>query len=136
MGIAGTVIAVAALVASFLFSDSPGQTASRFMVALATHDNAELARLSFIEGVTEEELKKRWEYSTEVAGKHYRFRYDIKSVTKSGDTTASAELLMVRNADETSAYEENYGLPLEKVDGQWKVDLIGIDRRIFPRMPR
>ncbi|MBX3096928.1 MAG: hypothetical protein KF812_08705 [Fimbriimonadaceae bacterium] len=135
-GIAGAFIAVAALIASFLFSDSPGRTASEFMVALATHDTKMLAKTSFIEGKSEAELEEDWKYATEVAGKHYRFRYDIKSVTRSGDTTASATLLMVRNADDSSAYEDLYGLPLEKIDGQWKVDLVGIDRRIFPRMPR
>jgi len=136
-GLAGAVIAVVAVVASSVFADTPRRVAAEFMVALARGDAERLAQLSFIEGVSEQELVERWKYTVEI-GRHYRFRYTIKSVTTSEteENVASAEVLMVRNSDSTSPYEEIYGLPLEKVDGVWKIDLAGIDRRIYPAMPR
>ncbi len=45
-------------------------------------------------------------------------------------------MMVIRNAERDGAYEEKFELPLVKKDGKWKVEVLGLDRRLYPGLPR
>lgn len=132
----GVVVAVIALVVLlFMGQKSPQETGSRFMDALARGDVDGLVQTSFVPGKSSEELRKDWEFTTKTVAKYYRFRWKITSSNVVNDESATVRLAVERNYGPGS-YEENYGLPLLKVNGEWKVDASGISREMYPGLPR
>lgn len=131
----GVVVAVIALVVLiFMGQKSPAEAGSRFMDALARGDVDGLCKTSYAPGKTPEELRKDWEFATTV-GKHYLFYWTITSSSAVTDDSATVRLAVQRNFGPGS-YDENYGLPLHKVNGEWKVDVSGISREMYPALPR
>lgn len=120
----------------FIKTDSPGQTAQKFMSALAMGDSKTLAQLSYMDGVPESEIEKKWEYTTQVAGKYYHFVWQIISESQASSDTASIKLDVVRNADSDSAYAERFGIPLVHQNGKWLVDVRSMSREMYPSLPR
>ncbi len=132
----GVVVAVAALVVLlFMGQKSPGEAGSRFMDALARGDVDTLVKTSYSPGKSPEELRKDWEFATHTVGKHYLFHWEITSSNVVNDDSATVRLAVQRNFGPGS-YDENYGLPLHKIDGEWKVDASGISREMYPALPR
>jgi hypothetical protein len=120
-----------------LFSgESPTGVAVRFMGALADGDYKELAELSHIEGRDQKDLEEDWKFATEVAGKYYSFRYRFVNQVDSDKNTASVRTQVWRNYNGGSSYEENFPLPITKVDGKWKVLVRGLSRKMYPGLPR
>ncbi len=126
------VVAVAILL--LYGKEGPAAAGSRFMDALARGDVDALTKASIGEGKTQEELRKDWEFTTRVS-KHYLFHWNIVSANVVDDETANVRVQVMRNFS-PSSYEENYGLPLRKVDGEWKVVATGISREMYPGLPR
>ena len=132
----GVAAAVAALVVLLLLGQkSPGEAGSRFMDALARGDVNTLVKTSYAPGKSPEELRKDWEFATQTVGKHYLFYWTVTSSNQVNDTDATVRLSVQRNFGPGS-YDENYGLPLHKIDGEWKVDASGISREMYPALPR
>lgn len=135
------LVAIVAAVATILIfvlygrTESESKAARDFMVALSHGKTAELAKLSFIEGDSEEQLKAKWDKSFTFA-KQYRFVWVIKRSAKASENEASVSLGVWRNAGNPSTYEEKYDLPLSRINGKWKVDVKGISRTMFPALPR
>lgn len=119
----------------FFARDSAGATAGNFMTALAKGDVPELVRLSHMPEVSNEDLKKKWEFTVD-AGKYYRFTWKITAVEQLTETTGTAKMQVMRNATSGSSYEENFQLPLVKIDGEWKVDVSSMNRGLYPALPR
>jgi hypothetical protein len=130
--ILGVVVLVVVL---FMGQESPSAAGSRFMSALAKGDPEALAKNSFVSGKSQEELLESWKFATGVAGKHYMFRWKISSSRVVDDRSATVRMQVEKNFGPGS-YEENFDLPLEKVDGKWKVDAGGISREMYPGLPR
>lgn len=131
----GVVLAAVALAILLLYGqEGPAAAGSRFMDALARGDVKTLAETSYVPGKSPEELRKAWEFTT-AAGKHYLFHWEITSSSQVNDHDATVRLAVQRNFGPGS-YDENYGLPLHKVDGKWKVDASGISREMYPALPR
>jgi hypothetical protein len=127
---------VAAIVVLFLMAgDSPSGVATRFLTALAKGDSKTLAETSFIDGVSQEELQKKWEATHEVT-KYWQFNYMIQDSTQQDANNAAVVMQWVKNATSQSSYGEKYELPLAKRDGKWKVDVRGISREMYPALPR
>lgn len=127
------VIVVALLL--FFGKEGPAVAATRFMDALARGDVDTLTKTSFANGKTQEELRKDWEFATSTVGKHYRFAWSIVSSNVVNDETANVRVSVERNFGPGS-YPENYGLPMRKEEGVWKVDASGISREMYPGLPR
>lgn len=121
----------------FLFSGrTPTTVASEFMGALGTRDTDTLAKLSYMPGRSQDEIKKEWQYTTETVAKHYRFAFRVLSAKEATETIASVSVHVFRNADMSSTYAEKFELPLLKVDDTWLVDIRGINREMYPGLPR
>ena len=132
----GVVVAVVALVGLlFAGQKSPAETGSRFMDALARGDVDALVKTSYVPGESPEDLRKQWAFTVGNPGKHYLFHWEITSSNTVDDDTANVKLSVQRNLGPGS-YDENYGLPLHKVNGEWKVDASGISREMYPGLPR
>ena len=127
---------VAAVVVLFLMAgESPSGVASKFLTALAKGDSKTLAETSFIEGVSQDELQKKWEATHEVT-KYWQFNYMIQDTTQQDANNAAVVMQWVKNATSQASYGEKYELPLAKRDGKWKVDVRGISREMYPALPR
>ncbi|HRJ26862.1 MAG TPA: hypothetical protein PLO61_05055 [Fimbriimonadaceae bacterium] len=130
------LISIAMIVVTLLFTrDQPTQAANRFMIALGRGQVDELMELSTFEG-SADQIRKQWEYATQVAGPHYRFVYRILEYTPQGDNQAAVRIGLTRNVFGDAPYEELYDLPLRKVDGKWKVEVRNLARDMYPALPR
>lgn len=130
---------VGAIVIGVLFlmgGESPMSVGSRFMAALADGDAAELTELTLLDGQSKDEVRKQWDYAVGVAGIHYAFAYQILNQVQSDDDTASVRMKVWRNARSAGTYDENFALPMVRRDGKWLVDVRGINRAMFPALPR
>ncbi|MBC8064912.1 MAG: DUF4878 domain-containing protein [Chlorobia bacterium] len=134
------VVIMAALVAAvaglfLLAGESPTAVTGKFLTALAKGDAKTLASLSFMDGLPEAEIEKKWQ-ETHDASKFWTFAYQIQDSNEQDANTATVRLQWIKNAMSGSAYEEKYELPLLKVGGKWKVDVRGISREMYPSLPR
>jgi len=131
-------LASIALVAAifFLGGEGPSAVANKFMKALARGDVNQLAALSTIGENSTEELKKKWEYAVNVAGPHYRFAYAIRSERQMSDDEAAVSIGVWRNYFSGIAYDEKFELPMIRKDGKWLVEVRGINREMYPGLPR
>ncbi len=131
------VIAIAMVVIVFVFSkQSLSNVGGQFMDALARGDVNKLTDLTYLGGEPSDQIQKKWEFATQVAGKHYSFRWAINSEVQIDPNDGTVRLQVERNAGSGSSYPENYELPMVKVDGKWKVDVNGISREMYPALPR
>lgn len=127
--------AAVAVVALFLTSGSSPQTTGQvFMSALVRGDAKTLAQTTTSTSMDDAELLKAWEKTVKDA-EHYRFTYRILAASQSSPDSAAVMMQVLRNLDVTS-YEENFQLDLKKVDGKWKVRMEGLNREMYPFMPR
>ncbi|GEM_PF-513533 len=130
------ILGAAALAMVLFFNqESPGEAGARFMDALARGDVKQLTADSYAPGKSQEELSKDWQFATQVASKHYLFFWTIVSSTVQSEDSAVVKVQVQRNFGPGS-YDENYGLPLHKRNGKWKVDASGISREMYPALPR
>lgn len=130
-GILGAII----VVALFLFRGSdPAVEGTKFMQALARGDAKTLAELSHDPSLDQAALEKEWEFTTEV-GKHYLFMYKMMHTTRHTEESATVNMKVWRDYG-PSSYDENFGLPMVKVDGEWKVSLNELSRALYPALPR
>ena len=134
--VAGIAGIVAILVLFFVAGESAESAAVRFMDALAKGDVKTLVAMSDSPDTEPAELEKQWEYTAKVAGPHYMFFYKINSSLNPTENTAMVRMMVSRNVNREGSYEEKFELPMIKRDGKWKVEVRGLDRRLYPNLPR
>ena len=133
----GSIVCVVLVVALVLLSrESPSSAGLRFMAALSNKDVDTLTKMSMMSGESEDQIRKQWDFSVNVAEKYYRFGWKMAGAGQPSPTTASIKLQMIHDADHPGAYEELYELPMVKVGDDWKVDVRGISREFYPGLPR
>jgi hypothetical protein len=71
-----------------------------------------------------------------VAGKDYSFRWSITGEMQTDDNDGTVRLQVERNFGSGASYPENFQLPMVKVNGQWKVEVNGISREMYPGLPQ
>jgi hypothetical protein len=131
------IVSIFIVIGLFLFAkDDVAETTGGFMNALARGDVGRLVELSYYPEINQDQLKKKWDFTVNRAGPHYRFSYRIVNITHSDPSTAAATLMVIRNVDSGSSYEEKFQLPLVKDRDQWKVDIRAISRTLYPGLPR
>ncbi len=131
------VAGMAVILALMLFTKpSPTQVANDFMVALAKGDVPKLTELSFLDGDDKAAMTKKWEYTTQVVGPHYHFRWLTVAETQADSNTANVKIRLYRNSRNPGTYEENFAVPLIQKDGRWLVDVRSISRELYPGLPR
>ena len=136
VGLLATIGAVIVFSLLLFSKESPSSVGGRFMDALARGDSAKLTELTYLSGKSKDEIKKEWEFSTQTAGKYYTFLWTVVAATQADDKTASVRLQVQRNVMSGSSYDENFQLPLVKVDDKWLVDVAAISREMYPGLPR
>ena len=137
----GAIAIVALIVASlFLAKEDPAAVGGQFMDALARHDVDKLTELSYVNAtdphaieVEKKRLHDQWDFSVNVAGKHFPFLWKETSSSIATDTHATVALQVTRV--EANSTDEKYELQLEKVNGKWFVDVGAISRAMFPALP-
>lgn len=135
MVLVGIVGAVAILFLLFSGGESASAVGVKFMEALARGDADELTQLSYHPDKSSEELKQEWEYTTQTVGKHYLFTYAVLGEQRQDEDQATVRLQVTRNLG-SGSYEENFGLPMEKRDGKWRVVVNELSREMYPGLPR
>jgi hypothetical protein len=132
-----SVFAFGVIIAVFFFGkESLTSVGARFMNALAKGDVDTLTKMTYSGNRSPENIRKEWEFAVHNAGKYYNFRWNIVAASQADANNGSVRLQVVRNADNPSSYEENFALPLVKVGDEWKVDVKGISREMYPALPR
>lgn len=121
-----------------------GTVGTRFMGALASGDVDQLTKLTYLGNRSQEDIKKAWTFTTTVPGQHYFFRWHLLDSRQADATSGSVRVAVERNIGSGGSYDENYGLQMVKVgpdnqlspNGTWKVDVGGINREMYPGLPR
>jgi len=106
------------------------------MDALARSDVDKLTSLSDLGTETPDEIRKKWQFATEVSAKHYNFGWQITGEMQADPTDGSVKLSIKRNITSPGTYDENYALPMHVVDGKWKVKVGEINSTMYPGLPR
>ncbi len=106
------------------------------MVALQSHNIDQLSKMSMMSGLTDEQIRKKWDFTLNQAEKYYVFFYHIEGGSQSSDTTGSVKVRMIHDADKPGSYDELCELPMVKVKDAWKVDVRGMSRDFMPGLPR
>ena len=106
------------------------------MSALADGDVDKLTELSYLDSVSDEEMKKKWEYTTSVVGPRYVFQFSIEDSVLQSDDKAVVRMELTTDSDKNSAYADRFELELKKIKGEWKVSVAALDRAIYPGLPR
>lgn len=128
-GLVGIVVITVLVMMS---GEGPTTAAGRFMAALADGDEKELTKLSYMPDREAAVIEQEWKRSTDLS-KHVVFAWKFIAEQKTGPDTANVRLQITKA---TVGYEENYSLPMRKVDGQWKVEVDGLSRQLYPFLPR
>lgn len=132
-GLAGVALVVGIFI---LGGDSPSSVAGKFMTALSLGNVDQLTELSYLPGEDKSKVSQQWDYAVNVSGKYYRFKFAIRSDRIISDTEAAVSISMWRNYFSGIAYDEKFELPMVKDHGKWLVDVRGINRELFPGLPR
>lgn len=133
LGLLGIIVFIAVLVSG---RESLSSVGARFMGALAKGDVDELTKLSYLGTESQEDVRKQWEFACHTAGRYYNFTYQITSSLQADPTSGSVRMQVTKNATDPGSYAEGFQLPLVKVGDEWKVDVKGISREMYPALPR
>lgn len=128
-------VAIGGVIVVFMPSNSAAKSANDFMRALATDDRDALTSLTYWPGADPAEIRKKWDHTME-AGKYYRFAYKVVNEKQATDTQVGVTAMVMRNVMTGSSYEEKFEIPMVLEGGKWKVDVRGINREMFPALPR
>ncbi len=133
------VFAVLAIVGGFIVllipNKSAAKTANDFLVALAKDDREKLTDLTYWPDKSREQIRASWDKTMEAA-KHYRFAWKMVSEKDATEENTGVVVMVFRNAMSSGTFEEKFEIPLQKQNGEWKVDVRGINREMFPALPR
>ena len=134
------IVACAALVAilalAFLAGPSAGSTAGDFLRALQAGNVDRLTELSNVPKGEEAKLRKQWEFCIHAATPYYNFLWRSSFTKKITDEAEVVHIKLFKNADKPGSYDEDFEIPMVKVDGRWKVDIYRLTSKLYPALPR
>jgi len=136
VGLFGLIVVIVAVGILFFGRESLTTVGGRFMGALAKGDVDTLTKMTYLGNKSQEDIRKQWDFACNKAAKYYNFRWKIVAAGQADEKSGSVRMQVVRSADNPSSYEENFQLPLIKVGDEWKVDVKGISREMYPALPR
>ena len=131
-GLAGLVMMV---VIYILGRESASSVAQRFMLALAAGDAEKLTDLSYCKDIPKQDMQKKWDYAVHTAGPYYRFTWAITGEVETSGDSAAVKMMLTRAVNTQSSFEEPYDIPMVKTSDGWKVDVLGLNRKVFPALP-
>lgn len=136
MGIIGIFCALVFLAVLMFGRESLSTVGTRFMTALGRGDVDTLTNMTYLGNSSKEEVRKQWDFAVNVAGKYYNFKYRITSAAANDEKSGAVNMQVIKNSEQPGSYEEVFQLPLVKVNDEWKVDVKGISREMYPALPR
>lgn len=136
VGLFGAIVVIFFGAVIFFSRESLTTVGNRFMTALQWGDVDTLTEMSDPGTSSKDEIRKEWDFAVHSAGRYYNFAYRVDSAVQNDDKSASVRLKVMRNVTNPGSYEENFQLPLVKVGNEWKVDIRGISREMYPGLPR
>jgi hypothetical protein len=110
--------------------------AADFLAALQKQDVDALTELCNVPEGEKAKLRKDWEFTTKSATPYYNFAWSIKYAKRISDNEAAVAVKVIKNADASGSFDENFELPMVKVAGKWKVDIYRLSRNLYPALPR
>lgn len=131
------VICILILIPLFVVSRrGPENDAADFLTALGKGDVDQLAKLSVIGNHNLDERKKLWQQTVD-ASKYFTFTWrisDVANVTpdRAAVTIQERRALELRLGED----EEPHMITMVKTPEGWKVLVDGMDREIYPYLPR
>ena len=135
-----TLFAVAmilAVVGGFVYAQkSPGTVGSAFMDALARGDVETLTSLTVLGDEPRDEIRRKWDFAVNKAGPYYRFLWKVDGAEETKGGQALVRVKVQRNVESGGSYDEPFQLPLVRTKDGWKVEVGGINREMFPGLPR
>ncbi len=134
IGLAAMVGIVALIVLVLMSGTSATAVASTFMEALAKGNVQKLTDLTYQGQKSKDQIKKDWDFTVNQASPYYRFSYQVKEEHLQNDNEGTVRLDVFRNLG-PSSYAEHFELPMQKVDGKWKVRVEAINREMYPFLP-
>lgn len=120
----------------FMGRESMSSTCGKFLAALAAGDVDTLTKYSYLGETPPEKMKESWTFTVKEAAPHYRFMYRIDNSREQGADSGAVSVRWWKNALTGSSYDEAFDIPMIKKDGQWKVDVRGMSREMYPGLPR
>ncbi len=132
LGIIGAVVVAVGFFATFFFGSSPEVQANRFLVALAKGDKEGVMRYGTSD-MDPAELEKAWAVTLD-RGEYYRFAWKIQGSTKQSEDSAVVNILINKGMNSQS-YDEPMSIPMIKQDGDWKVAVGELSRKMYPSLP-
>jgi hypothetical protein len=115
---------------------NPGDKATEFMQALAKGDVDRLTEMSYMPGLERDEIRKRWEYTTQVVGPHYGFIFRLQNHRMTAENEAAVRFEVYRDIYAGTTYAEPFEIPMIRVNDEWLVDVRSINRDFYPGLPR
>ncbi|HMS54853.1 MAG TPA: hypothetical protein PKA27_05590 [Fimbriimonadaceae bacterium] len=124
------------IVMLFFAGGGPLVPADKFMEALKGGDVDTLTKHSYIDGNTPEQVKEKWTFTMTKVAPHFRFVSRMGQAKQLTEDTAVVKVEVIRDVLGAAPYPETYELPMILVDGEWKVDVAQMERKMFPGLPR
>lgn len=134
LGLVALVGIIGLLVLIAFSGSSPASAAGAFMTALAKGDVDKLTDLTYQGQKTKDQIQKDWDFTVHKASPYYRFTWQMKDEHFMSDKEATVKMDLYRNLG-PSSYPEHFELPLQKVDGKWKIRVESINREMYPFLP-
>jgi len=132
-----SIFSVVLVTLILIFSrESLSTVGARFMDALERHDVNKLTAMSMMNGKTEDQIRKEWDYTVNTAGRYYQFAYSVEGGTQSGPNLGSVKIRIIKDIDKPGSYDELVELPMVRVNDDWKVDVRSMSHELFPGLPR
>ncbi len=133
----GSLVCVVVITVLLIFSrESPAAAGTRFMAALQDHDVNTLTKMSKMDKLSEDEIRKQWDFAVNTAEKYYQFAFKIEGAAQADGKTASVKVRMIKDADKPGAFDTMCELPMVKDGEDWKVDVRGLSREFYNCLPR
>jgi hypothetical protein len=134
--VVGVICAIILIPLLFISKRGPENYASDFLEALGKGNVDQLAQLSVIGNNNLEQRKALWAQTVKDA-KYYMFTWRITDVSDISDDRAAVKIQERRNLQlRMGEEEEPHNLTMVKTSDGWKVLVDGMDREIFPFLPR
>jgi hypothetical protein len=134
--VVGVVCLIVLLPLIFISKRGPGAYAADFLTALGSGNVDQLAQLSVIGDHNLEERKKLWQDSLN-SSKYFTFTWRITDVSDLAEDRAAIKTQERRNLQiKMGEDEEPHEFTMVKTPDGWKALLDGMDRDIYPYLPR
>lgn len=114
---------------------TPAQRVHEFFAALDRGDINTILATSTFGDVPEEELRKKWQQTIDRA-EYYIFAMQIKDTSFATPDEATVAVDMYQNAANPNVASKRFQIPVNKVNGEWKVDAQSLTRAVYPALPR